>query len=1096
MGGYIGATGLDEVQEQFDILKDEIDANASYINTLVGIPDPTHLPFFGVNILNPGLYGLVERAEVNIKALQTQQGTSSTAISGIETAITGIETSITGIEGQITAVEGSISTIQFVELPLLSASIGTAAGVAADALVKANKSLGIWDESGNNVYHKKSGNVGIGITFADTLNNKLEVNGNINIPLSSNYKIGNQPLNYSHLAGTPPVSSKWTNATDTSTNIYYNTGNVGIGTISGIINRLEVGGNINIPLSSNYKINNQPLNYSHLAGTLSYNSLTDKLTQGTNITIVGNVINNTYTLPTAGVGTGGTLGGVKVDGTTITITNQVISAVAGAQQVNSDWTQTNTSLKSFIQNKPTAGANISFANNQISLTDFVGIGTTPPSGNTKLDVNGTINSTDLLVSSSVGIGTITPTTGYKLDVRGSILSNGNFATTGTGFVFAGGNSSSISRTLAAFSFYGLDDIIFRGYNKLHLVSGLHSDTIPPAITISTTNNVGIGTTNPTSDTSVDIVKSTASGVSHNMLNMRFDTNWGLRLQQAYTGTGNIQYNFIHRYNNIDYNSLTFKGANVGIGTTNARYKLHFKSVKNDVFSGFHLDATDDNTIDKYTLTIFPYVVGPSGHVGWRFRTISNVASHFPLSFDNAGKIEVGNQDSGVIVIGNTTLGSFVSEAKLKVYGADANQCSAIFKHPNDTQGIGIVYDGLLALGNTANQSIIMRPRGTGSFSVEYGGVSKFSVNSAGGLTIGADTNAITSGGGGRTYYINNGPSLYWGYGTGDTHQFRNSANTNLFTISNEGVLAMKENVWHKDIGGYNRIYFESGSTTYISGHGNGGVYFRQNTNTTTALITNIGQWACHFRTIANSNTDDIGVNSNTTLDATGFYYAHIIYNTFTGFHRCYYADDEIYNNDSSKEETDIFKNNYKGRIVISTGKIKTDLSRPVPKECKEEPNNNLEEPNIDYTKPINCEQIDKENPNMEWYTAIDKDGITIEEAIPIVQLCRVKKDKRVYGVLGSPNRANNNKNRLIVNSLGEGAICICNSNGNIENGDYIQSSELLGYGEKQDDDLLHNYSVAKAVMDCNFELDSPYYQCYELEGGVRVAFIACTYHCG
>ncbi|MFN9898604.1 MAG: hypothetical protein ACK55Z_07395, partial [bacterium] len=155
--------------------------------------------------------------------------------------------------------------------------------------------------------------------------------------------------------------------TESTNNIFYNTGNVGIGTISGINNKLEVGGNINIPLSSNYKINNQPLNYSHLAGTLSYNSLTDKLTQGTNITIVGNVINNTYTLPTAGVGTGGTLGGIKVDGTTITITNQVISAVA-AQQVNSDWTETNTSLKSYIVNKPTAGANISFANNQIALS--------------------------------------------------------------------------------------------------------------------------------------------------------------------------------------------------------------------------------------------------------------------------------------------------------------------------------------------------------------------------------------------------------------------------------------------------------------------------------------------------------------------------------------------------------------------------------------------------------------------------------------------------------------------------------------------------------------------------------------------------------
>jgi hypothetical protein len=120
---------------------------------------------------------------------------------------------------------------------------------------------------------------------------------------------------------------------------------------------------------------------------------------------------------------------------------------------------------------------------------------------------------------------------------------------------------------------------------------------------------------------------------------------------------------------------------------------------------------------------------------------------------------------------------------------------------------------------------------------------------------------------------------------------------------------------------------------------------------------------------------------------------------------------------------------------------------------------------------------------------------TIEEAIPIIQLSRVKKDKRVYGVLGDPKRNSNNKNRLIVNSLGEGAVCVCNSNGNIENGDYICSSDILGYGEKQDDDLLHNYSVAKAVMDCNFELDSPYYECYELEAGVRVAFIACTYHC-
>jgi hypothetical protein len=56
---------------------------------------------------------------------------------------------------------------------------------------------------------------------------------------------------------------------------------------------------------------------------------------------------------------------------------------------------------------------------------------------------------------------------------------------------------------------------------------------------------------------------------------------------------------------------------------------------------------------------------------------------------------------------------------------------------------------------------------------------------------------------------------------------------------------------------------------------------------------------------------------------------------------------------------------------------------------------------------------------------------------------------------------------LIVNSVGEGGIWVCNSDGNIENGDYITSSDYLVYGEKQDNDLLHNYVVAKATMNCD-----------------------------
>ncbi len=167
------------------------------------------------------------------------------------------------------------------------------------------------------------------------------------------------------------------------------------------------------------------------------------------------------------------------------------------------------------------------------------------------------------------------------------------------------------------------------------------------------------------------------------------------------------------------------------------------------------------------------------------------------------------------------------------------------------------------------------------------------------------------------------------------------------------------------------------------------------------------------------------------------------------------------------EDPQKFKDDYEGRIVVSTGKIATDTT---------DDNDNKD--------------------NTEWRILQDKEGITVEDALPKIELSRQKKDKRVFGVLGDKRRTNNRAERLIVNSVGEGAIWVINSNGNIENGDYITSSDYLGYGEKQDDDLLHNYTVAKATMDCSFEFDSPYYNCLELEGtDYRIAFIACTYHC-
>ena len=310
-------------------------------------------------------------------------------------------------------------------------------------------------------------------------------------------------------------------------------------------------------------------------------------------------------------------------------------------------------------------------------------------------------------------------------------------------------------------------------------------------------------------------------------------------------------------------------------------------------------------------------------------------------------------------------------------------------------------------------------------------------------------------------------------------------------------------------GPYPTIYFRDNDQRQSMIHVNGGqMYFLSGPTSGTSggednWTTNAGDWPLvinmnnndasfggtitgYFYAVSMSNTDYLCIQTNlANINSVAKLPIRAAYGSFTAFHRCY-TDDVLYNNETD-ESIDIFKNNYMGRVVIATGKIKTDFTRPKETEPEPEP-----EPDTGLPKPLNIPNTKED----EWYSGIDKDGIAVEDAVPIVRLSRKRKDKRVFGVFGGAKRSTNNKDRLIVNSIGEGAICVSNTNGNIENGDYIQSSDLLGYGEKQDDDLLHNYTIAKSTIDCNFELDSPFYQCHEIENGVRVAFIACTYHCG
>jgi len=177
-------------------------------------------------------------------------------------------------------------------------------------------------------------------------------------------------------------------------------------------------------------------------------------------------------------------------------------------------------------------------------------------------------------------------------------------------------------------------------------------------------------------------------------------------------------------------------------------------------------------------------------------------------------------------------------------------------------------------------------------------------------------------------------------------------------------------------------------------------------------------------------------------------------------------------------------------------------------------------------------------------------AIKSDESLPVVSLSNVSNDRSVFGVIhkieeeGTKRIANFDgintevkklpgDNRVIVNSIGEGAMWVTNINGNLISGDYITSSNVAGYGQKQDNEFLANYTVAKITMDCDFNpqevpvqvikqeldshgrlqweddpsgatekaykiryLDASGQQTDEANAAHVAAFVGCTYHCG
>ena len=185
---------------------------------------------------------------------------------------------------------------------------------------------------------------------------------------------------------------------------------------------------------------------------------------------------------------------------------------------------------------------------------------------------------------------------------------------------------------------------------------------------------------------------------------------------------------------------------------------------------------------------------------------------------------------------------------------------------------------------------------------------------------------------------------------------------------------------------------------------------------------------------------------------------------------------------------------------------------------------------------------------------VGSNAITTNESLPIVSLSNVVTDKKCFGVISAsedpeervdtygsfvtPYEKELGDTRVYINSVGEGAIWVSNIGGTLESGDYITTSNVVGYGQKQESEFLANYTVAKITMDCDFspvtqpiqnikkdetgentldehgqiqwedhptETEKAYKIRYLDANGVitdeanavhTAAFVGCTYHCG
>jgi len=437
----------------------------------------------------------------------------------------------------------------------------------------------------------------------------------------------------------------------------------------------------------------------------------------------------------------------------------------------------------------------------------VGIGTTNPTQRLTIVGNSYFNG-------NVGIGTTNPTQQLHLQ-SGALYITGSASITGDTASASFWNQSGVGPTIAG------ANIAFRTNGSTEVMR------------ITSTGNVGIGTTNP--ESKLDIILPDNINITTNVLGFKNTANYGIYATSTSIENRGNTLDFLARDYNFALANITTRNilslrpeGNVGIGITNPAQRLSVAG--NSYISGNVGIGTTPSTTSGNMLRL-----------------------HTTFAGANDQLLITGTSTIGVTNIRLSNGGTGVADAFIGLAGTAYGATGDLYRNNLYLQSPSSIVFNTQGNGSTTANMIIV---GNGNVGIGTTNPGSYLLNVAGSLNA-------------TSFFSNTLPINFNSYAT--TTELAGKENTLTFsspltrttntiginlsgyaTTSNlasylplsggtmTGALNFKTAIWNLSSDNQQRFYFDTNGTTFIQGQGTIPIAFRNNANADIAVITSTG----------------------------------------------------------------------------------------------------------------------------------------------------------------------------------------------------------------------------------------------------------------